>query len=292
MTSNIVIAPDNNVVDPTFVLLNSIKMNNSDNQIKIFLLYCDLSDENKVKIIDYAQSINLRISTHYIDIKKIKVLRQKMRVGHVTATSLLRCFMSEALPKNLCKILYLDIDTIVTCSLTDLFEINLNGKIAGVVRDLNINHLASFGINENLYFNSGVMLIDLEQWRKNHIEKIAYDFMEKHPDKCIYWDQCALNYALLDKVKFLPASWNTMGNQKGILKHSNNVSIIHYAGLNKPWIKPELHPFGVYYSIFSQNTPAPIEFDLSLLHPKKDPRLTKFIKRLRKSILKRIIKKK
>ncbi|MBL4645033.1 MAG: hypothetical protein COA52_02840 [Hyphomicrobiales bacterium] len=292
MDINIAIAPDNNVINPTYALLNSIKENNPNEKINIFILFCELTDENIDNLIIFSKSIDLHISTHRIEFKKVKTLRDKMRSSHITVTALLRCFMSTVLPNDVNKILYLDVDTIVTRSLKELFSTELNTNIAGVVKDPGVSHLTEFGIDGNQYFNSGVMIIDLKLWREKQIENLAFSFMKEHPENCRYWDQCALNYALSGKVEYISEKWNVIANKKNVINQIRNVSIIHYAGIHKPWNNPEHHPFGIYYSIFSQNTPAATEYDHTLLLPVKKVQFSdigRMFKRLRNSINKRTL---
>lgn len=73
------------------------------------------------------------------------------------------------LPKEIHKILYIDIDMLVCCDLRELFAIDLEQKTAGVVLDYFSEHhnLKGKNNNENLpiakeFFNAGILLIDMK----------------------------------------------------------------------------------------------------------------------------------
>lgn len=157
------------------------------------------------------------------------------------------------------KVLYLDVDMIVLGDLREIFAIDLEDKVCGVVLDYKANRLLMPKANPhpplNLsrgYFNSGLLLIDVQKWRTQEIESQILHSMDSYHFK--EHDQSILNYILKDKVKILPLCWNVLvyyfvnaktkeeGGRFNISYTRNqlnnalkNPKIVHYYLDHKPW---------------------------------------------------------
>ena len=58
------------------------------------------------------------------------------------------------------------------------------------------------------YYNSGVMLIDLDQWRRTNAKSKFESVIKRHSGKVPYVDQGVLNEAYKDQILCLPAKYN------------------------------------------------------------------------------------
>ena len=90
-----------------------------------------------------------------------------------------RLFIGTLLPKTVKRVLYLDCDTVVVQSIGNLWNLDLKGHVAGAVMEPTIYQVVKqeIGLKEqDPYFNSGVLLIDLERWRADGVEKRLLDF--------------------------------------------------------------------------------------------------------------------
>lgn len=108
-----------------------------------------------------------------------------------------RLYFADFVPQDTQNVLYLDIDMFVCADLRELFEIDLKDNVAGVV-----NHL---GLARK-YFNSGFMLFNLKEWKKQDCEKKCIEFIQN--TQSILPDQDALNFVLKDKVLYLEQVYN------------------------------------------------------------------------------------
>jgi lipopolysaccharide biosynthesis glycosyltransferase len=135
-----------------------------------------------------------------------------------------RLFLTELLPAEYKRVLYMDGDIQITGSLNDLIQTELPGKsdFAAVPDPMAIelyaaksgdpkiqSYFEGIGVNSSParpYFNSGVLLINLSQWAA--IGRDALDVLTNAPEKCLFQDQSALNFA--GHSKFAPMSfrWN------------------------------------------------------------------------------------
>lgn len=263
---NILIAPDNNVIGPTCVLLNSLRSNHPDTAINLYVLWCDLSADNVDALNRFAGKLGIEVIELNLDPEKISRTYDRLPRRNLTRTALLRCFAGEMVPQDVDRLLYLDTDTIVAGPVCELYETPLAGCIAGAALNPGPTHLTEFGVGEERYFNSGVLLIDMEQWRQHDIDRKLREFLQQHPEKCPFFDQCALNVVLAGQTVTLDPRWNVMGCLKDEVAYTN-VSIIHYAGDVKPWLHPERHPFGINYCNYSRNTPWPTRYRYKKLRP-------------------------
>jgi lipopolysaccharide biosynthesis glycosyltransferase len=175
-----------------------------------------------------------------------------------------RLWAPRILPRNLERILYLDSDIIVRRSLTDLWNTDLCDHALAAVEDSFWDPKAGYGYVELTpgakYFNSGVLLINLDYWKQNSVYERAVEFMRNNPDKLNYYDQDALNAILVHRWINLPAIWNehalsTPGPPALRNKHIVNPAIVHFVGDDKPWRWSSKHPFKREYHKYRRKTP-------------------------------------
>ena len=170
-TSNILhiaLAADNNYVMPTTVVIQSIFDNNANCDIQIYMLY--LEDTLSKDELAFMAS---EVQKHGGVLTSLEVKNEQIEgfpsTRHGKAT-LLRLCLPELLP-HINKILYLDGDIIVDGDISYLYNIDITDFLAAATRDsasvYNIGYQTSMGINSShFYFNAGVMLLNLEAFRK------------------------------------------------------------------------------------------------------------------------------
>ena len=108
------------------------------------------------------------------------------------------------------------------------------------------------------YFNCGVLIFDLDVWRRDDIAGRAVKYLVEHP-KLYYMDQDALNWIMGGHYVRLDARWNSFANCSfpayvNVLVRATRAGrrwealrtiwrtdpwIVHYAGANKPWTPSE-----------------------------------------------------
>jgi lipopolysaccharide biosynthesis glycosyltransferase len=140
------------------------------------------------------------------------------------------------------RVIYLDSDTLVLGDLSQLWDMDCNNSTAMVCRDRKILRLSEDspwpldpGEAGLPYFNSGVMLVNLEMWRTEDIQRQCLDLIAKPAGPYRWWDQTILNHVLRGKVEFLPGEWNW---QSGEIPASSDPSprVLHYTTGLKPWL--------------------------------------------------------
>ena len=123
-----------------------------------------------------------------------------------------RLFVEKLLPPTLDKVIYLDADTVVLGSLSDLWKTELENNFVAAVPDLKmrLSHRRQLGLpNEYRYFNSGMLLINLKKWREESALEKLLDICLEIRDKIEFPDQDALNvFAYRTRYYELPRRWN------------------------------------------------------------------------------------
>ena len=136
---------------------------------------------------------------------------------------LLRAAYSKIFP-DLDRVLSLDIDTIVTEDLSDLWNTDLTGKWFAAVNEWS-GQFKPFGLR---YYNFGVVLYNLEQIRQDGIETELIRVL--NDQEVVYPEQTAWNYYGLihDKFVGLPTRYN----ESYCTSFSIMPAIVHFAGVH------------------------------------------------------------
>lgn len=165
------------------------------------------------------------------------------------------------------KIIYVDVDMILQDDIYKLWEIPLKGKTISACKDLIMNGWYNQvdemknHLNKDLkiknyrdYFQCGVMIIDVEKYKKNDCQKKMLNLLKTTKLMCA--DQDLFNILFENDVNILPSEWN-YENECYSLKDCNRIDfmdarvkeeylnsrkapkIIHYIGSAKPWAYPD-----------------------------------------------------
>ena len=120
---------------------------------------------------------------------------------YFTKSSFFRFSLGELLP-NLNKIIYLDSDTICLADLSNLYNLNFNGKIV-LGQILSKNKSRQTG---NYSINSGVLLLNLDEMRKIQMEKQVLNILN-NGGKLL--DQDIFNQYFSKYLGLFPPKYNT-----------------------------------------------------------------------------------
>jgi lipopolysaccharide biosynthesis glycosyltransferase len=243
----------------TSLLENKICVNN----VIYHILHDDLNDADKKSFTAIEKKYNTVIIFH--DIAHLSQRHEHIvKYGHVSRAGLYRLSIPEIFPSDIKKILYLDCDIIINGDILDLWNINLNNYVIAAVEDaVPFNrHQALMMPEESLYFNSGVLLINLEKWEHLNMTGKILKFMTDFPERRKYNDQDGLNALLYNSwlrlspkynqqsaLHYLPCKRLVYAKEEYIEALKCPV-IIHYTGViknTKPWNYIDIHPLKKYY---------------------------------------------
>lgn len=180
---------------------------------------------------------------------------------------------------SLDKVLYLDADTLVLQDLRPLWSINLAHQFLAAVgpptpRE-SVAYLSRLGFSPDcLYFNSGVLLMNLEHMRTKGFAERVFEIGRDRADELSFPDQDALNLACKEQWLSLHPKWNCLAwsllaRGDSLRRIRENLplneamaspAILHFEGsaLAKPWHYRSMHPHRDLYRRYRQQTPWPL----------------------------------
>ena len=249
---------DKNFAMQAAVTIASISNSNAKDEITFHLLTEGLSDVLKGRI-----SCSLTQDLHkcvFYDIDP-DILRDCPVNPNLTCPSLAkyyRLLISRVVSKSIQRILYMDCDIIVVGSLRPIFDVDLKGKAIGVVTDqkpFDIDGYNRLRIElSDGYFNSGVMMMNLDKWRKNNYQADIFEFIKNYGNLLVWEDQDALNRIFAKDKVWLPIEYNLQNDmllEKNSLYWKDHEKLtdaikspvcVHFTG-SKPWKSGCSHPW-------------------------------------------------
>lgn len=125
------------------------------------------------------------------------------------------------------------------------------------------------------YYNSGVLLMDLEAWRDQDVLGQLLEFYKSHQGSLFACDQDTINGALRGRIMTLPVRYNYFTNYRyfryrtlvsmcrayrevgedGYRQAGMSPVIIHYLGDERPWIAGNHNHFRKLYEYYLDKTP-------------------------------------
>jgi lipopolysaccharide biosynthesis glycosyltransferase len=188
--------------------------------------------------------------------------------AHYTLDNWTRLWVGEFFPENVQRVLYLDSDIVVVGNVAHLWRTKLNGALLGAVdipgSEHGVSHLGMRA--EDGYFNSGVLLIDLKQWRETRALETILSYVDAHPEEMMRnVDQEALNACFYSRRKRLDYKWNVVWpfyfrpsplglTPAEIEAVRREACIIHFNGSSKPWSYMCGHPCKSEYKKYLRMT--------------------------------------
>jgi lipopolysaccharide biosynthesis glycosyltransferase len=186
-------------------------------------------------------------------------------MGWFTTATYARLLIPELLPESVSKALYMDCDLVARRCVGGLFDLPLEGRAALAVPDQGAAYVCcpwglahwyeSGRAPSDFNFNAGVMLMDLELWRREKIGRQALEYVQS-PRHQLNQDQEALNAIIGTRIGAVDPHWNQQGElfQKPaaiVLPYSRELVqsvvddpwIIHYSLGTKPWHHGCEHPW-------------------------------------------------
>ena len=236
------------------VALTSLLENNKDLTFNIFLIHDELSTDEFNHVIGFFKN-RYHTEITLIDVKHIDFSKFKT-AGHYPKYTYFRLFLADIAPDDVKTALFMDVDLIVSGSVKELAEIDLTDKYIYTVReasvDDNVERLVKLGFPVTNYFNAGVMLVNLDLWRKEKLSEKFIHIASEYMDNLDWVDQDILNIAFAGKWNELPRKYNAVHLIK---KLADTPVIVHYASYSKPWYYLDTHPYNHLYYDYLKLTP-------------------------------------
>ena len=264
-------ASDNNYVPYLAVTIKSlIENSSSNNYYEIYILNDNIETISKNRILEMSNS-NIYIRFIEINLYIKPNIKDKFYIfGHFSQSIYSRFFI-PIIFKHFEKILYLDCDLIILDDIAKLYNLKFFEnefllaahdtimRLNTLKKDNSVEFWKNYLKNKlklkNIYnyFQSGVLLFNIESWIKyNYTEKCIDILTQIENPK--YPDQDVLNSVCQDNVRFIDLNWNVEWcipiyySKEEIEFFSKNIyrfyevydspKIMHYCGHEKPWTNP------------------------------------------------------
>jgi len=259
---NVAVALDRRVAWGCAVTLRSMIENSAPgSSFAIFVLHDDLP-ESDIRALEKSWAVEGRSASTTFTNVQLADVSEVVRSKDLSRMSYARLLLGAVLPAEVKRCIYLDTDLLVERDINELFDLDLGEKTIAAVPDgseaWDREQLARLGVKGEHYFNAGVLLIDLEGWRRDRIGERAFDFCQRARPKMIapmkygwfFHDQDALNTLLAGRVRSLPTHWNSWASRmKGYEK-----AVIHLITGPKPWHADYAGMFGERFFAYLDRT--------------------------------------
>lgn len=223
----------------------SIVDNNPGQRFTFHVFAFVVSDLHRERLRQLARLPDVDTELHIIDPAIFEKFTDFLKFSYYSLSIFLRLIIPSTLHGRVQKVLYLDADILCVGPLADLVDIDISADIALVVPDApgtTLRRCAALHLKHPRYFNSGVMLIHVENWISNRITEEAMQALLTLGKKLRFSDQDALNIALDGRARFIEGKWNYIYDlihdlDRNItrMRAVDDAVLIHFAGAVKPW---------------------------------------------------------
>ena len=255
-------ATDDNYVPYLAVSIRSLIDNaSSKNQYAIYVLNTGLTTNN-VQVLKSMETDNVKIN--FVDLtEKIKDIYSKLQAqlrDYYSPSIYYRLFIPTMFPQYK-KALYLDCDITILDDVANLYNHDLKRNLVGAIVDEVVTSNETFryyvanalGVNEYKYFNSGILVMNLDAFRKEKLEEKFIYLLNNYNFGTVAPDQDYLNVLCKSRILFIDKSWNKMPvSNEGF--DEKNLKLVHYNMFQKPW-KYEGILYEKYFWETAKNTP-------------------------------------
>ncbi len=271
---NILVALDSNYIHPLKVMLKSLFLNNPGEHFRIYLMQSAIPERQLENLSRFVEE----------DGQKLEIVKMEQDlfqdapvILHYTREMYYRLLAYKILPADITRILYLDPDILAINPVRELYETDLEGYLFAaayhdVLPNREINKIRLKSPEMKAYYNSGVLMMNLELQRKEISEQMVFDFVEKNRVKLIMPDQDIINALYASKIKTLDEKrynydaryyyyykimTNGMCDMDYIIR---NTVFLHFCGKKKPWCKNYGGKFHSLYKHYEKIADCPAKY--------------------------------
>ena len=279
---NICYASSNEYAPYTGISLFSCLENNASLIDKVFILSFGIKDDNKEKLRYVVESHNCE----FIVIEAIPILKpiferinlDTFRGSYATFS---RAFISYLIPEGVESLLYIDSDTIVDGSIEELCSIEMTNPDKVFAAVIGTNHYTNnnpeliLDSGNKTYYQAGVILFNLTNWRKYNCSEQIEKYVMNHASSYRNADQTVINNVIEEKfIHPLHPKYNYWGHiyrgsrfwyqmrlggfwsYRTIIEAKRRPVIIHYKGyVIHPWRKGSISTLKHRYQYYRLKSP-------------------------------------
>jgi lipopolysaccharide biosynthesis glycosyltransferase len=228
---------DNDYIVLMAALLKSIEIHHKTAEhIEVYLAGDNITESSKKMMLDSVDHHMFTI--HWKTIKE--VIPPGMALPYdrnlYPATVYMRVFMPYIIPKEVKKLLYMDVDMIILEDISNLWNTDISDYVLAAVVDCRVTTLDNdwggvlnykeLGLDGKYpYVNSGLQLMNTQKYRDEHMAERIIAAINDNAKFAKYAEQYALN-TILPAIQWLRLDdkWNHFSTEEYVASHG----IIHY----------------------------------------------------------------
>jgi lipopolysaccharide biosynthesis glycosyltransferase len=249
---NVVLCADKGVLQGLHVAAYSL-LDRISPEVAItrFYIFSDALDDRDIALLN--QTLESLEKPYSIEFRRIDPAQFR---GYPSLNGSWATYYRLAVPRvlDVDRFLYIDVDTLCDTDVSSLNSLDMGNAPAALVPEARLSGAVDRYVaqvlgnsHDGLYFNAGVILVNVDAWRREMITERAMEYLKNHPAH--FWDQSALNVVLHGKVLPLDERYNTIANMRKnwpLLTgpYGSNDRLIHFLDYPKPWdfLCEFLHP--------------------------------------------------
>ncbi|GAN64402.1 hypothetical protein AA0313_1824 [Acetobacter indonesiensis NRIC 0313] len=267
---NIVMSFDDKYKQHAQATINSILAHTQNNKnIHFYIIHDDrLSVEN---IYNLKKEYSQKTKISFLLVKNTFIDKFPLNREYISINTYYRLIMQEVLPSSVSRVIYLDSDIIVCEDITNLWNIDLQGKIIGGCQDEGgiLQSRRLFGNkSNNSYVNAGILIFDIKLATEKY-SNLSFYYSEvfygnrKH---ITLQDQDIINISYKNDIKIIPLNWNVNSRIYSVndldraysasleKEARENPFIVHFTDKKKPWKFSSTHPLKKLYWFYRPQT--------------------------------------
>lgn len=187
---------DSKYTQHCMAMLCSLFDTNRNNHFHIHLLHHLLPEEHRNLIKGLCERYGEEIT--FYDINEEKLGNVIINHEHLSISTYYRLLLPSLLKEDIHRILYLDCDVLVCRDISGLFRLDMDDYGVAAVCDYSPyldfqRRIVGIGLEDKM-FCAGVMLINMDYWRKNDCQAGMLDFICRTGKNLLMEDQDVLNH--------------------------------------------------------------------------------------------------
>lgn len=243
---NLLVSTNKKYLDKTETMIFSLSSHVSES-ISVWCLFGGLPQKQQEAFSRYLLTLENVAKVEFVDMSWLDLEKNILpfNTSYLSIECYYRLFSQFFLPGTLDRILWLDSDIIVKGCLSDFYWSDFKGAALIAFSNMdeesdNDRHLRRLGLSlAKPYFNSGVLLLNLEYLRNNTTKASVLNFCRDNASRLRFEDQDVLNLLYHNSALILnDQRFNCMVNAPQDYSSPDIVEkavILHYAGRQKPW---------------------------------------------------------
>lgn len=204
-------ATDDNYVEIMAVSIQSLFQHNDPKEICLYIVTDHIQEVNKERLVTMVQNQGAQITLiDKPDIRKLLGVELKTLRWSDSAYSRLFLKLLYSDYPEVKKLLYIDCDTLITDSLQDLWNTDIQDYLgAACLECMSRMHKKIIGaLPKDNYVNTGMLLLNVTRWKQEDVDSQMMAFIQKYNGKTEYVDQGVINGTISNRFFLVSPRYN------------------------------------------------------------------------------------